>query len=188
LSLPAPLDSNKTRANPEPDPAAFAALYDRYVDGIYWYCRRWLLSPEEAEDATSLVFTKALAAGPRYGDPSLRSWLFRIAHNVVLNEWRAKPPVKIAIEHAWEVVDAAALPEELAIMAEERARLEAALRSLPDDQRRVMDLHIAGLTGPEVATVLGRSHGAVKMLRQRAHVRLRELLSPPSDREEKRND
>ena len=67
------------------DPYAFALLYTRYLDPIHRYCYRRLGSREAAEDATSLVFAKALSALPRYHDTSFRSWLFTIAHHVVID-------------------------------------------------------------------------------------------------------
>ena len=61
--------------------AGFTRLYHDFFDPIYWYCRNRLGDGAAAEDAASAIFTRALAAGPRYDDPALRSWLFTIAHN-----------------------------------------------------------------------------------------------------------
>ncbi|MFT4041415.1 MAG: sigma factor, partial [Thermomicrobiales bacterium] len=57
------------------DRAAFAALYDRYLNGVYRYCYRLLGSREAAEDANTEVFLRALAALPGYRAGSYRSWL-----------------------------------------------------------------------------------------------------------------
>ena len=70
------------------DRQAFGLLYDRYVGPIYRYCYGRLGDREEAEDATSLVFARALAALPTHRGVSFRSWLFTIAHHVVLNTRR----------------------------------------------------------------------------------------------------
>lgn len=51
------------------------------------------------------------------------------------------------------------------------------LGKLPTDQRRVVELRLAGLTGPEIASVLGRSHDAVKKLQGRAIAKLRDLAA-----------
>ena len=69
--------------------AAFGELYQRYFDPVYWYCRRRLPDAESAEDAAAHVFANALAAGPRWSDPSLRSWLFSIAHKRPFTLWEA---------------------------------------------------------------------------------------------------
>ena len=74
------------------DPRAFAPLYLRYVDAVYGYCHRRLGTKEVAEDATSLVFAKALAALPRYrSDGGTFRWSL-IAHNVVVDSRRTARP------------------------------------------------------------------------------------------------
>src|SRR6185436_12504397 len=89
LGVEAPGDTGETvkvMTRVSPDAQAFAALYDHYLDPIYKYCYRRLPTAEDAEDATSLVFAKALVDLPRQRDPGvLRSWLFAIAHNVVVD-------------------------------------------------------------------------------------------------------
>jgi RNA polymerase sigma-70 factor (ECF subfamily) len=89
------------------------------------------------------------------------------------------------LEAARDITDDAPLPEQVAITQDERYRLLAALDQLPEDQRHVVQLRMAGLTGLEVAALMGRSHPAVKMLQQRAFVRLRELLAATAGDEER---
>ena len=67
------------------DPRAFTPLYRRYVEPIHRYCYARLGSRALAEDATSEVFVKALAALGDYRDGAFSAWLFRIAHNVVID-------------------------------------------------------------------------------------------------------
>src|SRR5438067_12421225 len=67
------------------DRDAFANLYARYAERIYWYCYLRLGNRELAEDATSLTFTKALAALPTCREDRFRAWLFRLARNVVVH-------------------------------------------------------------------------------------------------------
>jgi RNA polymerase sigma factor (sigma-70 family) len=72
-------------------------------------------------------------------------------------------------------------PIRAAGQSETERLLELALRQLPDDYQRVLRLYdLEGLTGPEVARRMGRSHGAVKMLVARARDRLGELLGSGS--------
>lgn len=164
------------------DPSAFAALYERYVEVVLRYCYRRLGNWADAEDVTSLVFARVAAALPRYRSGSFRSWLFTIAHNAVANSRRGRNPVE-PLERAGEILDAGPTPEEIAFAAEERDELARALRQLPDLQRRVIELRLAGLTGPEIAAVLDRSHAAVKMLQLRAIDRLQELLGSEEGRD-----
>jgi RNA polymerase sigma-70 factor (ECF subfamily) len=170
------------RASVDDRTAHFTALYEEYVDPIYRYCRVRIDDPAEAEDAAALVFTKAFAAFTPEDNRSFRSWLFTIAHNVVVDYYRMQTARRIAhpLENAHHIIDPAATPEELASLAEERRTLREALDKLPADQQRVIELRLAGLTGPEIAETLDRSHGAVKMLQLRAVNHLRELLTPPA--------
>jgi RNA polymerase sigma-70 factor (ECF subfamily) len=159
------------------DRAAFAPLYLRYADPVYRYCLRRLGGKEAAEDATALVFTKVLSALPGYrpDGPSFRSWLFAVAHNVVVDAERASAPVS-GMEAAGAVVDPEPGPEAAALTAEGQREVRALLASVAPDQRRVLELRLAGLTTAEVADALGRSQGAIRATQFRAAVRLRSLL------------
>ena len=162
------------------DREAFAALYLRYVEPVYRYCYHRLGDWASAEDATSQIFTRALAGLPHYRERgSFRSWLFAIAHNVVTDLARRSrrtgvnysPPLPI------DLVDPAPSPDDDVAAALTADRLDAALASLPAAQRRVLELRLSGLSSPEVAGVLGRSPTAVRSLQFRAVERLRRLLA-----------
>ena len=169
-------DEAELVARAQCDPRAFEPLYARYFDPVYRYCYHRLGSWEAAEDAASLVFARALAALPRYRhDASFRSWLFTIAHNVVANVHRDRR-LDRSLAGAVEVADAAPTPEDLALRSEAHRTVQALLRQLPDDQRRLLELRLAGLSDAEIARVVGRSHGAVRVAQHRAVTRLRTLL------------
>jgi RNA polymerase sigma-70 factor (ECF subfamily) len=157
------------------DRRAFAPLYARYAEPIYRYCYARLGSHEAAEDATSLVFAKALAALPRYRHRSFRSWLFAIAHNVVVDDRRAARGEQ-PLERAHAQLDPARTPEEDAVAADEERTLRAALGQLTVDQRRVVELRLSGLNDHEIADVLGRPYATVRTIQYRAVGRLRSLL------------
>lgn len=167
------------------DRLAFAPLYLRYLDPVHRYCYRRLGSREAAEDATALIFERALKALPAYRGDVFRAWLFTIAHNVVADCYRAGRP-NAPLAAAAAVADPAPPPEEIAVLADERRLLLAALPLLPDDQRRVMELRLAGLPAVEVALVLGRSPEAVRAMQLRAVRRLQALLVTASAAKEVR--
>jgi RNA polymerase sigma-70 factor, ECF subfamily len=164
------------------DPRAFAPLYARYFEPVYRYCYRRLGHPEVAADATAQVFAKALAALPGYREdaPSFRSWLFAIAHNVITDDLRARRPVApmTAVAH---LAARDPSPEEVVLTNETGGLVHALLGSLPADQRQILELRLAGLTGPEIAAALGRSLGAIKIAQVRAFARLRATLDASSD-------
>src|SRR5690606_39624560 len=80
------------------DPRAFEPLYQRYAEDVYYFCYRRLGHPEEAADATSQVFIKALRALPSYtpdntqAGAAFRAWLFGIATTTVIDTHRRHRP------------------------------------------------------------------------------------------------
>ena len=176
-------------ARAKADREAFAPLYQRYLDPVYRYCYGCLGSKEAAEDATSLVFARALAALPTCRDGSFRSWLFAIAHNVVVDARRRGRPLA-SLEEADGIADPGpgGSPEGEVLAAEGDRALRALLDRLPEDQRQVVELRLAGLTGPEIAGALGRSHAAVRIAQFRAYSRLRAMLGAEHGSEEMPDD
>ncbi len=165
---------------------AFTALYDRYVAGVYGYCLNHLGEPEAAEDATSQTFLKALAALPSYREAGrFRSWLFAIAHNVILDAIRGER-YTASLDTALTLRDPATPLEERAIAALDGAWLDAAIARLPADDRHVLELRRAGLSGREIAAVLGISHEAAKKRQLRAIDRIRAEAAIPGNQEVRR--
>jgi RNA polymerase sigma-70 factor (ECF subfamily) len=157
------------------DPQAFALLYRRYVNPIHRYCYRRLGNREASEDATSLVFTKAFASLPSFRSGSFRSWLFAIAYYVITDDFRGRRAVT-TLDMASDVPDHGPSPEEVVMLAEASSSVVRLLGQLPESQRRVIELRLAGLTGREVSDVLGCSLGAVKIAQVRGYSRLRGLF------------
>jgi len=167
------------------DPAALAPLYERYVDAVFAYCYRRTSDRELAADLTHQVFARVLTALPQFAqrpNGSFRSWLFTIAHNLVVDTRRLKKETA-SLDRAGpdQLHDGARSPEEHAIASEQRRALNAALGQLTNGQRQVVELRLAGLTGPEIATALDMRLAAVKSAQFRAYARLRDLLGDTLD-------
>ncbi len=160
------------------DPAAFAPLYQRYVEPIFRYCHRRLGSKEAAEDMTSAIFTKALAALPGFkpAGATFRGWLFAIAHNAIADEHRKRRVPDEAFGDQVEARDSAPTPEAAVLDAEAGQAVRAMLARLSPDQASVVELRLAGLSGQEVARALGRNPNTVKVTQYRAYARLRALF------------
>lgn len=162
-------------ANPE----AFAEIYERYIDGVYGYCYRRLGNREIAEDATSLIFSRALAAIARFQPKStLRSWIFTIAHNVITDQYRfAAKAIVQPLDATWDIANDEPSPEDTAILEENQEMLWHLLTFLSEDQVRVVELRLADLTGSEIQKVLGKTRSWVNTTQFRAVQRMRSALS-----------
>lgn len=157
------------------DRAALATLYQRYADGIYRYCYRQLRSREAAEDATQIVFERAMTNLSRFeGRSSFRAWIFTIAHNEVIDQVRRRRPV--ADPASLDTLhDPGPSPETLAIEQDEYDGLRRMLARLDDGDRHLIELRLSGLNDREISDVLGISHSAVRTRQHRTLQRLREL-------------
>jgi RNA polymerase sigma-70 factor (ECF subfamily) len=151
------------------DSAHFADLYDIYFDRIYAYVASRVGSREETEDLVSEVFHKALANLRRFewqGAP-FSAWLYRIAANEITDRSE-----RLGRERAIEALPGAEEADQEE--AQDRSKLFALVRELPEDQRRVLELRfMEEKSTREVAEVLGRSEGAIKQLQFRGLERLR---------------
>jgi len=165
--------------------AAFAVLYQRYTGPVLTYCRIRIGHPHDAEDAAAQVFVRAYAAFPPDDQGTFRAWLFTIAHHTVVNHYRRQqvrgPARTLDDERLRAIGDPSPSPETLAVRNDDARVLRDALSHLNDDQRHVIELRLSGLKGPEIASVLGRSESAVKMLQFRAMKRLRDELVTEQD-------
>jgi RNA polymerase sigma-70 factor, ECF subfamily len=167
------------------DREAFTPLYERYVDQIYAYAYSLTHNRELAEDVTAATFARAIEELPRFewrGVP-YSAWLYRVAANLVARD-RRRPGW---IELSPHVGDDGIGPEEEVTRLDRDARIRAAVDDLPADQRRAVLLRFGGdLRNREIAEIMERSEGAIKLLTFRAMTTLRRRLGAPqpADRED----
>ncbi|HEX6656410.1 MAG TPA: RNA polymerase sigma factor [Candidatus Limnocylindria bacterium] len=161
------------------DRAAFAGLYRRYVDRVYGYAFYQLGDHHDAEDATERTFMAALRALPDFEDrgSTFRAWLFRIAHNTVVNAHRSRRRRADPLPDSFERPAPNADPAGLIALADELHDVRRAIAEMPDDRRQVILLRfVDGLSTAEVAEVLDRSPGAVRVLLHRSLKELADRL------------
>ena len=168
----------------EGDQAAFGELYETYYDRIYRYVSFKCGSRSEAEDLTGDVFLKMLESVHRYqfqGYP-FTSWLYRIAHNVVVDNFRRKGRRPTApLENALHVVDAAeGEMEKRAQISWTMGEVVEAMNDLTELQREAITLRFAaGLSIAETASAMDRKENAVKALQHAGIRKLRRSLIKP---------
>ncbi len=161
------------------DPEAFGRLYDAHVAQVYRYLYFRTHHRETAEDLTSQAFLKALdrlaTFDPKRG--SFLAWIYRIARNVLIDQYRAFRPTS-DIEDIWDLRSDDD-PVRDAEVREGMEKLRPCLQALPAEQRELILLRFwDGLSHAEIAAITGRSEAAAKMAFSRAMARLRRNAPP----------
>jgi len=161
------------------DQEAFAQLYEGYFDKIYRYVAIRIGDRMEAEDITQQVFLNAIKAisSFRWRGIPFSAWLFRIAHNQVVDYLRRKTKRATApLDESLVASDHD--PQLIAGQRLDIERLHSATGRLTPAQQEVISLRFAGeLSIAQVAKIMGKSEGAVKALQHSAIVALRKTLS-----------
>jgi RNA polymerase sigma-70 factor (ECF subfamily) len=152
------------------DARAFGELYELHVDRIYRYVSYRVATTEHAEDLTEHVFLKAWEAVSRYQSRGLpfAAWLYRMAHNAVVDHYRASRPTT-PIDEKFDLEDEKQSPSDAVMAGVDREGLKLALQRLNPDQQKVILLRfVEGLSHAEVADIVGKSEGAVRVIQHRA--------------------
>ena len=178
---------------------AFAWLIARYHQPIYSLLARTVQDRADAADLTQDVFVKVFrGVGSFHGESSLRTWIYRIALREASNQrrwWSRHKQQEVPIEQELTESDACApvrlkemlvdpseSPFEMAVHAENRARVEMALAQVPEPYRTTLILRdIEGFVYEDVAEVQGVNLGTVKSRLVRGRACLKAILS--ADRE-----
>ncbi len=161
------------------NPAQFAPIFDRYIEPVFRFCLLRLWHREQAEDAASQTFVKALSALDDYRGGSVPAWIFAIARTTIIDFQRRRLIEKTRIP----TVDAHAShpsPEATLLTDEDVRWLYGALDSLTDSQRQIVALRLAGLNGVEIAAATGRTPGSVRALQFRAIAELKRIYEQES--------
>jgi RNA polymerase sigma-70 factor (ECF subfamily) len=158
--------------------AALAALYDEYYDKIARYIFVRIGDRAEAEDLAGEAFLKALQSLDSYKERGIpmRAWLFKIAHNLVVDHLRRAAKRKTVPIDTVQVV-AEENPQATVETKMELERVTKALDQLAPAQRQIIELRFFGeLTSEEAGQILNKSSGAVREMQSTAIKQLRKLL------------
>jgi RNA polymerase sigma-70 factor (ECF subfamily) len=149
---------------------AFEVFYDRHAGAAYSLAHRIVGDPKLAEDVTQEAFLSIWRSESGY-DPvrgSVRTWTLGIVRNRAIDAIRREarrsvPPLDLRGDEALEAEPSDEGTEAEAIRRDTAQRLRGALRQLPDDQARVIELaYYGGFSQAEIAQMLGIPIGTVK--------------------------
>lgn len=139
------------------NPEGFRRLYRHYFPRVFAYVSYRVGAKQEAEDITAIIFMKVIQAigGFEYrGSGSFAAWVFRIAHNEVLQFRRARREI-VSLDDVPDIESAGLLPDEVFDRKEQFARLRAALGKLSPRRQEIITLRFfGGLRNQEIAAVL----------------------------------
>jgi RNA polymerase sigma-70 factor (ECF subfamily) len=160
------------------DEGALGEIYSRYSTELYRYSVRLLGDVHLAEDCVAETFSRFLQALGRGRGPQayLRAYLYRVAHNWIVDYFRRSPPATISLDPELAASNEAD-PSVLVAARMDQDRLRLALLEVTPDQRQVLVLrYLEGFSNEEVAAALHKSVGAVKALQHRALAALKRRL------------
>lgn len=153
---------------------------------------RYLLSrtgqPAEAEELTSRTFLNALThldsfrGGRGNGPDAFGSWLMSIAHNLLVNWYRARGrrPSTAPLDDALAIPAESPDPQSTLEMSERAQRVRGAIRALAPDRQELLALkYVEGLSNADIGRRMGRTEGAIKALHHRTLRELQQTLGEP---------
>ncbi len=157
---------------------AFALLYTEYFEHIYRYIYLRVGQVQQAEDLTQEVFLKALDSigSYHYKGAPFGSWLFRIAHNLVIDYYRKSRKESTLPAESLTIIEpdgpAGAFERSMEVQS-----MKTAIEMLPPKQKEVISMRFgAGMSVAETARATGKTEGTVKKLQFEALAKLRRLI------------
>jgi RNA polymerase sigma-70 factor (ECF subfamily) len=162
---------------------ALEELYLLHFDRIYSYLHMSVGNRHDAEDLTTQTFLKMLEAIGRFRWQSapFSAWLFRIAHNLAMDHFRASRRTQPEEEVPEPPGAEEASAEDQAMQSIGRQSMLELIERLSPEQQQVLTLKfVFNFPNAEVATILGKTEGAIKSLQHRALVSLQKQLTRAS--------
>lgn len=162
----------------------FSQIYDQYIDKIYRFVYLKVSSQEVAEDLTSKIFLKGWEAFQSQGlgsngqgikNPS--AFLYQIARNVVVDHYREKGKSKVVTSDFSQIVSQEKNLEEKAIADSDFNEVKLAMQNLKPEYQDIIIYHyIDGMKTPEIAEVMNKPEGTVRVMLHRGLKSLKEEL------------
>jgi RNA polymerase sigma-70 factor (ECF subfamily) len=168
------------QASIEGDGKAFEGLYVRYMQAIYRYIFFRVGDEGQAEDLTEETFLRAWEALPKYQHRKhpFSSWLYRIAHNLIIDYYRRVKPVPISNGLMRTYSNPAETLDRMVDRKHEIQLLVKAVQRLNELEKEIVLLRfVEGLSHKEIAAMVGRSQSSCRVILHRALKALRSRLA-----------
>lgn len=164
------------------DQQAWHSLYEIFGNRVYQFFLKNTRNPELAGDKVQEVFLRVFKNREAFKYGSLQTWIFRIARNLLIDEWRRSGQKEVLSEILPDVVDAGVNVEESVIAAIEHRKMaqhiDECLDYLGEAERLAVCLvYIAGLSIPEFAEVMELPLGTAKTRVRQARLKLDSMLA-----------
>ncbi|MEH7255276.1 sigma-70 family RNA polymerase sigma factor [Neobacillus niacini] len=156
-------------------------LYKQYARPLYFYLLKLCGSTQLAEDLTQEAFVRATVYLHTYEEEEARAWLFKVARNAYLDEWRKQQrlrtiPLLSIFSSKKEMISPYGLPEESLLTQERNQQLDELLKYLPEQYRSIIYLREYELFSyKEISDALQLTKDQVKITLHRARKRLASL-------------
>ena len=161
------------------DRVAFATLYNKYVVQVYRHVYYRAPSLADAEDITQEVFIRAWKAIDKYKRTAAPfvTWLIAVARNLIADHYKARKKTVSLEEAEVPIQSDEASPEVIAETSLNRSYVKNAISKLKGDKQKVILMHfIDGFGYGEIARILNKSEGTVRVIQYRALNDLRRIL------------
>jgi RNA polymerase sigma-70 factor (ECF subfamily) len=157
---------------------AFAQIYDLYFTKIYRFIFYRVGHKETAEDLAEDVFVKAFGSLPSLEDDKVfESWLYTIARNKVIDYYRSKKAL-VPIEEVENTLEYETNIIDIVNLDFQHKAIIKALKELPSDQQLVIKLKFfEDLSNSEIAALLGKEEGAIRVIQHRAIAKLKSIIN-----------
>ena len=157
---------------------AFGLIYDQFAEKIYRFIYFRVGHKEVAEDVLSDTFVKGWQKINQVNSPeALSGWLYQIARNNIIDYYRLKKEL-VPLEDVENILEDAINPVDNVSASIQQKRILDVMDQLTGEQREVIKYKFfEDLTNEEIAYVLGKTEGAIRVLQHRAVTRLKELLN-----------
>lgn len=178
---PTPTDRELLSGAVRLDENALALIYNRYSTNLYRYAARLLGDQNLAEDCVAEAYCRLLEALNQGGGPKehLQAYLYQIAHNWITDQFRNKTLQTTTIDTSSgaQIGDNGNETARIAHEKMEMERVRSALAHLKPDQRQVIALkYLEGWDNEEIASLISKSSGAVRVIHHRGVANLKKLL------------